>query len=63
MFVVRNERHGVVVMYALASDASAERDRLVSKTGRNHTVSYCPREIQTFNLSAHIIKVDFRSKR
>ena len=50
-------------MYALASDASAERDRLVEATGKNYTVSYCPREIQTFDLSAHIIRVDFRKKR
>ena len=63
MFIVRNNRHGIVVMYALASDASAERDRLVEATGKNYTVSYCPREIQTFDLSAHIIKVDFRKKR
>lgn len=40
MFIVRNERFRIVAMFALASDAWAERNTLVRKTSRHYTVSY-----------------------
>jgi len=40
MFIVRNERFGIVALFALASDAWAERNRLVKATNRHYTVSY-----------------------
>jgi hypothetical protein len=40
MFIVRNERFGTIAMFALISDAWAERNRLVKATNRHYTVSY-----------------------
>lgn len=40
MFIVRNERFRIIAMFPLASDAWAERNALVRKTNRHHTVSY-----------------------
>jgi len=40
MFIVRNERFGIVAMFALASLAWAERNKLAKATGKHYTVSY-----------------------
>lgn len=40
MFVVRNERNQRIALFALMSDAWAERNRLSKATGKHYTVSY-----------------------
>jgi len=40
MFIVRNERFAIVGLFALASDAWAERNKLVRATGKNYLVYY-----------------------
>ena len=60
MFIVRNDRHGVAGMFALAKDAYAHRTALTRQTGRQHTVSYMPRKAEDFDLSAHIVRISRR---
>jgi hypothetical protein len=40
MFILRNERNHRVALFALMSDAWAERNKLMKATGKRYTVSY-----------------------
>lgn len=58
MFVVRNDRFGIVSMHALARDAYK-----AARTGHNYTVSYVPRVEPEFDLVIHLDKVRLRETR